>query len=192
MKANVVVISGTQGSGKTTLANALEQNAWNKGLTPVRMKYADVLYELHNVIWDKMGEYGLKKDKYLKKGEKIDGPLLQVLGSDWGRKMDQNLWISIIRERIKQEGRDKFIIIDDCRFPNELSPTTRAFVVRVRLEASEEVRRSRADKWRDNVNHISETALDGFEKQFDFIFSTEGNAEETIPAMIEKIMKKVL
>lgn len=191
MKSHIVLISGQQGSGKSTLASALEQEAYKHNLNPKRMKYADVLYDIHDAIWDLMKQYGIKKDKLLKKGEKIDGKLLQVIGTEWGRYRDPNLWVSIMRERIKDENGEKLIIIDDVRFPNELSPATRAFTVRVRLECDEETRKSRAEKWREDTSHPSETSLNGKESLFDLVFDTSPEGE-SVESMVKKILKRVI
>lgn len=65
-------------------------------------------------------------------------------------------------------------IIDDCRFENEFDIMSDA--LRVRLQASEEVRKARAEVWRTNTQHPSETGLDEYDEQgkFDMYFNTEG------------------
>jgi hypothetical protein len=173
------------------LANALETEAYKHNLHPVRLKYADVLYQIHDLIWDLMKEYGVEKSKLLPKGEKVDGKLLQLLGTEWGRYRNPNLWVEIMRNKIHTHGRDKFIIIDDCRFPNELAPATRAFTVRVRLECDEETRRQRAEKWREDTSHPSEVSLNGRPELFDLVFDTSSN-RDSVEEMVFKILEKVL
>ena len=189
MKKRAIFISGKQGSGKSTLANKLEEMLWQSPIEPVRMKFADPIYSLHDGIWDFIETCGLKKKKCLPKGETVDGRLLQLLGTEWGRTMMPNIWANILRKRLEDiEGR-KLAIIDDCRFPNELNVMTRGFSLRVRLECIEGIRRDRAEKWRHDVDHISETALDGREEYFDVVFdsgltSTQSMAEKIIPLIL--------
>lgn len=77
------------------------------------------------------------------------------------------------------------IIVDDCRFENEFDALPEA--LRIRLEAREEVRRLRADSWREDVFHPSETGLDKYceEGKFDLVFNTED--EKSIDNILETI-----
>lgn len=191
MKANVVLLSGAQGSGKSTIAKELVKAAYSRGLEPILMKYADILYEIHDSVWEIMKSHGVEKSRILPKNQAIDGLLLQVLGTEWGRSRDPNLWVNVMRERIKKVGRDKLVIIDDARFVNELYVTTPAFSVKVRLECGEEERKSRAEKWRERTTHESETALDNSLDRFDLLFDTSSTGD-SIESIVAAILKKVL
>jgi hypothetical protein len=46
--------------------------------------------------------------------------LMQMIGTDWGRKMiREDLWIDLWRREVNALPEGANIVIDDCRFPNE-------------------------------------------------------------------------
>jgi energy-coupling factor transporter ATP-binding protein EcfA2 len=157
----IILISGKQGSGKTTLVKAFEIFARNsnENIQFVGMKFADPLYKMQNRVLDVLDEYGFETPNK-------DGVLLQLLGTEWGRKVyGDDIWAKICRRRVDFEiahfilRQEKLlIVIDDCRFPNELEIFPDAF--KIRLHADRDVRKERCDAWRENENHLSETALD--------------------------------
>lgn len=72
------------------------------------MKFAQPLYDIQDYIY---------KRTYLPQGKK-DRLLLQWLGTEWGRTINPDLWVSILMEDLKtKEGN---IYITDCRFKNEI------------------------------------------------------------------------
>lgn len=44
--------------------------------------------------------------------------VLQVLGTEWGRKIWDEVWLYVVQEAV-QEAPSKLWVIPDCRFPNE-------------------------------------------------------------------------
>lgn len=177
MRKIVVMISGKQGSGKTTLSDYLYD--WARGnpyhvempfTLPVRMKFADVLYKMHDAVGRIAEEYGIPFNKK-------EGGLLQYLGTDLFRAKDPNVWASAVRKRVI-ESDDNFIIIDDMRFKNEFSilddleKNGEIDLIKIRLVASRDTRKERADGWRNNDSHPSETDLDDMEDAFDLVIDT--------------------
>lgn len=169
---DIILLSGKQGSGKTTTAEELIRNAKIMGYDFAgSTKFAEVLYELHEYLLNRMevltGKPRVKKD----------GKLLQLLGTEWGRETyGVNVWVDITRDRVmKYSGgtAKRLVIIDDARFENEFDAFPEA--LRVRLGAPANVRKSRTDAWRDNEVHPSETGLDNYEQlsKFDLYISTE-------------------
>jgi len=156
-----VLICGPQGAGKTTLARNLLVGVSNSH----HLKFAAVLYELHGLIINHLNKLKINIDKHGKPFEGIDGPLLQVLGSEWARKTrGEDYWVKVMQQRVsdlkKQYPATRFVFIDDCRFENELFAFDAASTFKIKLVASEEVRKARAEKWRENTSHASEIGLD--------------------------------
>lgn len=163
----LVLLSGKQGAGKSSIARALQFMLSRVGHQVAVMKFADPLYEMHDLCRAVLRRYGC--DPF----PGVDGRLLQLLGTEWGRNSrGESLWVDLFRKRAASLPESHIIICDDARFPNEMEgydPKWR--VARVRLVAPEEVRRQRAAKWRDATMHESEVALDGY-KGFDLICDT--------------------
>jgi hypothetical protein len=125
--------------------------------------------------------------------ERKDGPLLQLLGTEWGRELDPNIWVNLLKghyqktlEAYESEGGEegKYIyIVEDCRFKNELFDFPEAFSIR--LEASEDVRKVRCAMWRDRTDHPSETDLDEAARtgQFDIVINADVNDEQRVLKM---------
>ena len=107
----LIGITGSMGSGKTSLAEVLEEQGYT------RKAFAEPLYWIAKryMFWD-----GVKDDK----GRK----LLQTLGTECGRTYNPNVWVKhmeiYIESRLKMEQVAKYkdpvnIVIDDVRFENE-------------------------------------------------------------------------
>lgn len=191
----IILISGCQGSGKTRLSDGL------KGLYPelVTLKFADVLYEMHDAILEvynrrKPANYPIIK---------LAKSLLPFIGTDWGRKIkttdfvpvEGGIWVDIMKEKIRHQRNADFmydetsiIVIDDMRFKNEFDDMDG---VKVRLECPEDVRKARCSEWRPGaINHPSETDLNDYVTQgkFDLVIDTSINsAEETLKTVKEYI-----
>jgi AAA domain-containing protein len=178
-KPQILLISGQQGSGKTTTTNLVSELMFQAKWNYRSFKFASPLYAMHDAVRNIALEYGIPMPEK-------DGPLLQMLGTEWGRNhYGQNIWVEICRKNIdsvldiwtrndqaqKQQG--SCAIIDDCRFPNEFDGFPDAF--KVRLQCREEVRKQRTHAWRENTGHLSETALDGYDAdgKFDLYIDTE-------------------
>jgi hypothetical protein len=194
MSHKVIVISGKQGSGKTTLSEALSNKLRHKGWSVAHLKFAGPLYQMHDLCLGILKEGGIERDIVK------DGPLLQMLGTEWGRKtIDENIWVKLAQADIAQTvrkaeelGYEKLcILIDDCRFKNELEGLPEA--LRVRLECAPSVRKERCEAWRDNENHPSEIDLDDLVHKpgaFDVIFNTGTQTVEHCSTMIAAQLDK--
>ena len=177
MNYKIVMFSGLQGSGKSTAAMQLYQDIHkfcpHFGRAQI-LKFATPLYKIHDSILNEMERMsGIPRVKK-------DGPLLQYLGTDWGRNnFGSDIWVRIIKAEMadisSRSPTAVVFILDDCRFENEFDAFPEAF--RIRLSAPEEIRRGRAESWRENTNHPSETGLDKYEKEkkFDLVFNTYSN-----------------
>lgn len=168
----VVLISGKQGSGKSTLSDSLLIYLIKKGLNPRGAKFAIPLYEMHDAVREVLIKYGVAVPD-------IDADLLQLLGTDWGRmKYGEDVWVKCLKNKAQslfEKGID-VLIVDDCRFPNEVAcfdGEEDVRVLKVRLECPEEIRKERrGTKWRANTKHPSETGLDDY-GDWDLVINTE-------------------
>jgi len=164
----IILISGKQGSGKSTLSRNLILNFQQDGYEVLQVRFSAPLYEMHNRVLGVIAGHGLSVPEK-------DGKLLQLLGTEWGRVVyGENIWVDIARKRIElfMTGTGKRVaIIDDCRFKNELFGFPEAF--KVRLVCDRDTRKGRADAWRDTENHQSEIDLDDVDSsEFDVVLDT--------------------
>lgn len=171
---SVLAISGRQGSGKSTLANNLVAHMEAVCYRPSIMKFADPLYEMHDACLPVLKRWGIRPIEMTKEGE-----LLQVLGTEYGRKrIHEDVWVDALVNRInhfhgvqtRAIGETRLVIVDDMRFPNEFEAMGGAF--RVRLNADRDARRERCSYWREDENHPSESSLDDMEMRFSLVKDT--------------------
>lgn len=174
---SVVLLSGQQGSGKTSMAEQLTKLLSGR-FDIFGVKFATPLYKMHNEVREVLASYGADNL------EGIDGPLLQLLGTEWGRKTrGEDILVKCAQGIITHQmyrrvdfgvaGKHAIFLFDDCRFPNELTAFDKQKTISIRLVASEECRKARAEKWRPNTGHASEVALD--DARFDLVIDTEKN-----------------
>lgn len=148
--------------------------------TPTTIKWSDVRFLLSE---EKIAELSKKQpdpstfgmadswDKFMT-GRNV----AQVFGSDVCRRISNNCWVETCYDDIIHEGYP-FIVIADARFPNELDFMKQHGARLVRL-----TRRPFVD------NHISETALDNYDK-FDLVID---NKEMTLKEKNQAMLKYLL
>lgn len=182
----VVLISGRQGSGKSTTSQRVRESLWAAGRQAQHFKFAGALYEMHTAIRAILTRYGVDELKT------VDGPLLQLLGTEWGRKTrSDDIWVRCLLSSVQDYWLANpygIVIIDDCRFENEFRAFTACNdveVVQVRLVAPRETRKLRAEKWRENESHPSEAGLDGIDDSyFDIVADTSLESTSSIAGRI--------
>lgn len=178
----IVLVSGKQGSGKTTTCDQLAKE-WHErfGYDVEHLTFASTIYAMHDSIRAILTKNGINIPDEVKVK---DGPLLQWLGTEWGRStIGENVWVDCLKGQInnlidlhvKRGDRKLLFLVSDCRFPNEFDSLPAA--LRVRLECPKEIRKKRCSMWRENDTHPSEIALDGYVKNnmFDLVVHTDGD-----------------
>ncbi|MDX9730219.1 MAG: hypothetical protein RBT63_00475 [Bdellovibrionales bacterium] len=185
----IVLLSGKQGAGKTAIQNKLLLAAGRAGFEAAyALNFADGLYAIHDIV-----NYGLKELGIVPKSKK-DRVLLQLLGTEWGRKVyGENIWVRMLKQKIsdlRTLEQKALVIVGDCRFENEFDAFPEA--LRVRLVAAEHVRRARAISFGD-PHHASETQLDcyAYNGLFDMNLRTDGNVgpDGTVELILAQLQK---
>lgn len=189
MSYQIVLLSGKQGSGKTSLQNKL-WTAWTEGANAQpahRVNFADIIYEMHDAVRAIGDKYSIPRI------EPKDGPLLQLLGTEWGRnRISENVWVEaskakmnrLYQQLIPSKNMNCLFIVGDCRFENEFDAFPQA--LRVRLMCRKKTRMDRCSMWRDNDEHPSETNLDNYarRKKFDLYLDTEKVSIESCASLV--------
>ena len=173
---DVIIVSGKQGSGKTTLITNLVRLLQNtlKGFRAMPINFADPLYEIHDFARGTLREAGISPPY----PDTKDGNLLQMLGTEWGRnRIYPDVWVDVLKGRIAKklemargDGLNYIFLIGDCRFLNELTAFPGAF--KIRLECAPEIRKARVSMWRENQSHPSEIGLDDCPVLFNKVYDT--------------------
>ena len=106
----IIGLCGNIASGKTSIAIELKwilDKSLGKNSAMLSIAYPIKAIAEHSFGWN------CKKDQ---KGRK----LLQVIGSECGRKYNKNIWIDKLDYRLQNYSKDTIVIIDDVRFDNEI------------------------------------------------------------------------
>ena len=119
----IIGFTGKMGVGKTTMADKLSSYLLEKDLEVVRISFASHLKKACSVLFDLPMEYftdPVKKQDFIQ-GLGSPRELLQLTGTDFIRKMVNNdFWVQIVEKQCKSFSDSAIIIIDDCRFQNEV------------------------------------------------------------------------
>lgn len=113
---NLIALTGPMRCGKSTATKYLKYKLESIGYIVKINKFAQTLYDLQSLIYNRLGKTLADKDRVL----------LQLLGTNWGRNtIDQNIWVNswkrdlnIIRQSTSNEKK-LIVICDDLRFDNE-------------------------------------------------------------------------
>jgi hypothetical protein len=107
----VICISGKARHGKDTLANLLSAKLRGRGYRVLTTHYGDLVKYICKMFFDWDGE----KDEY---GRYI----MQYVGTDLVRQKHPTFWVDFVMNVLSMfHDKWDFVIIPDCRFPNELT-----------------------------------------------------------------------
>ena len=96
------------GTGKGTSAQILKDLFGGTVLS-----FATPIYEIMEFAQDKCN-----------RSHEKDRLFLQIVGTEWGRTVDEDIWTNILLDKAANLGSNVFV--DDLRFPNEMSALQRA------------------------------------------------------------------
>lgn len=148
--ADRLCVCGVAGAGKSALARVLVRDY---GYEVV--KFADPLKDMLRVLG--LGVDELEGDRKAVPSELLCGHTprwaMQSLGTEWGRmRIGESLWVDAWRRRVEAMPAWAKIVVDDCRFPNELEAARSLGFVPVRI--------CREGSGVRGERHLSEYALD--------------------------------
>lgn len=146
----VLLFSGKAQRGKDTSANIAYEELVAEGYKVLIIHYADLLKWMCQIYfkWD-----GNK--------DEAGRSILQRVGTDVIRKQDPDYWVRWVVEFMKLFPNEwDYVLIPDCRFPNEVDVMKKAFVdvTHIKVERPGFV----SPLTIEQQNHISETALDNY------------------------------
>tara|TARA_A100001011_G_scaffold400701_2_gene517733 strand:- start:370 stop:930 length:561 start_codon:yes stop_codon:yes gene_type:complete len=159
-----IAFAGKMGTGKTSATNFLSSIYTDSFNT----SFAEPIYDILNYA-QKVTNQSKKKDRLF----------LQFIGTEWGRNIDQNLWINLLLDRTKNFSNHCFI--SDLRFSNEFKFLKENGWICVLIERDNTEYNSILEEriGNGNVNHSSENDLTNIpRKDWDFIIENNGSERE--------------
>ena len=167
----IILISGKAGSGKDTFAEELKDQLNEINRYVLIVHYADLVKHIATVFYDWNGE----KDEYGR-------GLLQRIGTDIFREYDKDYWVNHLQGVIGVlKDRWDYVIVPDCRFPNEITCWDGYDSISVRINRSFSTSLSEKQQ-----QHASETALDDFEFDVNFSFVDLDDVRSQVSDFIEE------
>lgn len=171
---DIITISGEAEAGKSTLAEIIKKSKPDQKVAIVH--YGDFLKLVAEKCY---GWSGLKDEE--------GRSLLQTVGTEKGRKVSEDFWITYVVLTAQLLEADDFdlLILPDCRFPNEIDTwkktTFHTFAVHLERENHENVLTE------EQRQHPSETALSSY--NFDYMAKAENLLDLSVVAhIIDELM----
>lgn len=139
MMPKVVGFSGLAGSGKTTAAELLLNEAVERRLKASKLSFAWALRQICKIAYPWVPTHHFDGNKAQKESP-IEGMpngitgrrILQHIGTEGFRAMHPETWVRLVEYQIESSQSEDLIVIDDVRFPNELEMLKRLGAVTVR------------------------------------------------------------
>lgn len=170
----VILFSGKAEAGKTTSAELVAQWLRVRGYKTAKIAYGDYVKQTAKQVFNWNG----KKDE-------AGRHLLQWWGTDIVRQKSPNFWVdTVVRLAKVLDGVVDYLLIDDLRFPNEIScwfehDLSKEFASGLEVRVIRVNRPGHISKLTpEQLQHPSETALDDF-KGYDVILNAEDIASLT-------------
>ena len=174
-EVKILTISGKAQSGKDTSAGFIYEELAGRGYKVLLTHYADLLKWMCA--------------NYFKWNGQKDEPgrtILQKVGTDVIRAQDPDFWVRWIVKLLKLFPNEwDYVIIPDCRFPNEIE------VLKDNFDFVKHIRVIRPDfispLTEEQQNHISETALDSY--SYDMLL--KNTSFDDLKAQIKELCEKL-
>lgn len=173
---NILAFNGAMGSGKSTAIERLIEI--HEGRV-VNVKFAQPLYDMQEMIYRRIQDVHQRPESFIK-----DRKLLQWLGTEWGRGINENLWVRLWKKRVEDVHfgmKNALIVCDDVRFDNEAQVIKDLGGKVVHIFCTRTAQR--IDVKAGIANHSSEAGID--EKLIDMMVVNDG----TVPEFRDNITK---
>lgn len=163
-------------TGKDTAVEYLIEHYGGK-----RLSFASAIYDIMSYA---QKICGFKEEK--------DRKFLQIVGTEWGRDKDPNVWVNVVMRKILGESTNANIYISDLRFPNEMKALKDAGFILILITRDE---KNRLENFKNDAGgstvHASETALRGYEDQFHYKIENNGTLQEFYEKLDEIVRKEI-
>jgi hypothetical protein len=152
-----LAFAGKMGSGKDTAVKYLINNYKGK-----KFSFAEPIYDILYYS-QKICGFPIEKDR----------KFLQMVGSDWAREKDVNVWINILLNKTNNNLHNYYI--SDLRFDTEFEALRKNGWICIKIiNKNTEINREGTGK----KNHISETSLDIIDDcEWDYIIENNDTIE---------------
>lgn len=200
-----IAFAGPRGTGKTTLAEYLVERhgfARMSLAAPIKRIIAEAPQdsrERHRYLlrWGQaLFGRSILQTRFATEAARVfaaerdPGRRAQLLGTDVGRALDQEVWIRYLLEHLPPGP----VAVDDVRFRNECEALRAAGFLLVRLTAPPDVlvaRLAARPGERRDPSHVSEHALEGLPNHYwDAVWDTSEPMEATV-ARLEQLFKSM-
>lgn len=182
-----VFIHGQARSGKSTLATALTRNGYR------RFRFASTLKKMCKLLLSDAGYTPEESEYYIEGGGRLDElaylgtsnitprRMMQLLGTEFGRNLDENIWVNIVQNQIDAQSAPP--VVDDMRFKNEWAMAFHRGYLLVKVV--------RADFVENEVtqSHASEQELS--DDMFDVIIHNDSTYDDYI-TLLDRIVPQLV
>lgn len=174
MKIKLAIVGGF-GSGKSEVVNIIKNIHGQSKV--VNIKFAQPLYDLQKII-----------QEYLDIPRCKDRNLLQLLGTEWGRKKNPDIWVEyLIRTVEKYKDFYEVIICDDLRYQNEFSALKNKGFIFVKISRPVKDRLIYLEG--GNENHSSENDLLNItDDNYDYFIENNSSYDDFVYVISEMFM----
>lgn len=183
----IIAFSGRKQSGKTVCCEFLRELLTSNGYKDIVIyNFADPLKE--DICMNMFGlTYAQCYGEDDNKNELVDAywdgrqltarDLMQLVGTDIFRKLNNNVWVNALINKIKRSNHD-IVIVSDCRFPNEIEAIKQNNGLVFRLNRNPH-----------KSDHISESILDATHYDWTNFSSVINNEHMTVREQFETLKK---
>ena len=175
----IILLSGKARNGKDTTAEYLRTRLEQDGNRVLITHYADLLKYICKTFFD---WNGVKDDN----GRSI----LQYVGTDTIRGKEPNYWVDFIISILLMFPTDwDYVIIPDCRFPNEVSKMKTVFGNDNVILANVKRLDYTSELSLEQQQHISETAMDKYRADYYISAKTLDGLHHEVDVFIGEMLK---